>query len=267
MRLAAHLGIFDPHASLLAATAGSADPVAQIESAARLGFAGITDNCLKARAPEVQRHMGHALKAHGLEMGTFTHHILAAEPPFFWGAPVADMDAAMAGSLAAAERIGGGCINVILLDCGAPLAEQLARAADNLAAAMALAVAHGVKLAVETVSRARVPLVLVERVGEVAAVARAAGAGLILDSCHCHCTGEDMAAAIMAHADMLAAVQIADMPGRIEPGAGMIDFAPIMTALRAIGWRGLVEAELMPARPGVGGEAAAVSALRDLALH
>lgn len=267
MRLAAHLGISDPQAPMLAATAGSADPVAQIECAARLGFAGITDNALKVRPPEVQRRMGEALRAHGLEMGTFTHNVMAAEPPFFWGAPIMDMDAAMAGTLAAAERIGGGCINAILLDCGAALEEQLARAADNLAAATALASAHGVTLAVEAASRTRVPLALVEQVADVAAVARAAGAGLILDSCHCHCTGEDMAAAIIAHADMLAAVQIADMPGRIEPGEGVIDFTPILAALRAIGWNGLVEAELMPARPGRAGEAAAVAALRDLALH
>ena len=64
-----------------------------------------------------------------------------------------------------------------------------------------------------------------------------------------------MAAAILMHRDVLAAVQLADMPERVEPGAGTIDFAPIMAALRAIGWRGLVEAEFMPATPGRTGKA------------
>ena len=73
-----------------------------------------------------------------------------------------------------------------------------------------------------------------------------------------------MAALILAQADILAAVQIADMPGRVQPGAGVIEFAPIMAALRQIGWRGLVEAELMPKAGGVEGEAAAVAALRAL---
>lgn len=261
MRWAAHLGISDPGAPLLAATAQSLDPEAQIACAARLGFAGITDNYLKARSPAAQQRMGAALRAHGLAMGSWTHNALAVEPPFFWGAPIADMDATMAKTLAAAERIGGGCINAVLLDCGAPVAEQLARAADNLAAAAALAARHGARLAVEAVSRARVPGVLVERAADVAAVARAAGAGLILDSCHAHCTGDDMAAAIHAQSDILAAVQLADMPGRVEPGGGRIDFAPILAALQAIGWRGLIEAEFTPVRPAAAGEAAAVAAL------
>ncbi|AEG51182.1 Xylose isomerase domain-containing protein TIM barrel [Sphingobium chlorophenolicum L-1] len=264
MRFAAHLSIADPDAPLLAATAGSVDPVAQIDCAARLGFAGITDNGLKARAPEVQQRIGLALRDHGMEMGSFTHDMPGVEPPFFWGAPVSDMEAAMAASLAAAEHVGGGCINAILLDCGAPLAEQLARAVDNLAAAATLAAERGVALAVEMVSRERVPLALMEGVTGVAAIARSAGVGLILDSCHCHCAGDDMAAAILAQADILRAVQIADMPGRVEPGAGVIDFVPIMAALRRIGWGGLVEAELMPREPGVEGEAAAVAALRAL---
>lgn len=264
MRLAAHLGLSDPNAPLLMASAGSIDPVAQIACAARLGFAGVTDNSLKGRPVAVQRAMGASLKAHQLAMGSFTHNVLASEPPFFWGAPIADMGVAMADTLAAADRVGGGCINAILLDSGAPVAEQLARAADNLALATALATAEGMALAVEVASRTRVALALVERVTDIAAIARAAGAGLILDSCHCHCAGEDMAAAIVAQADILAGVQLADMPGRVEPGAGGIAFAPIMAALRAIGWKGLVEAELMPAKPGVQGEAQAVAALMAL---
>lgn len=55
-----------------------------------------------------------------------------------------------------------------------------------------------------------------------------------------------------------------DMPGRVQPGAGVIDFAPMMAALRHIGWKGLVEAELMPQRQGVEGEAAAVAALKAM---
>ena len=264
IRLAAHLGIVDPALPLLAATAGSIDPVAQIECAARLGFAGITDNGLKLRPPMVQQAMGMALRDHGMAMGSFTHNPLGLEPPFFWGAAIADMEAAMAPGLAAAERIGGGCINMILLDCGAPQAEQLARATDNFANATTLARERGVALAIEVVSRARVPQVLVEHVDAVAAMARSAGVGLILDSCHCHCSGEDMAAMILAHADILAAVQIADMPGRVQPGAGVIEFAPIMAALRRIGWTGLVEAEFMPKVKGVEGEATAIAALKAI---
>ncbi|GGC03586.1 hypothetical protein GCM10011494_22580 [Novosphingobium endophyticum] len=75
-----------------------------------------------------------------------------------------------------------------------------------------------------------------------------------------------MAAAILAHADVLAGVQIADMPGRVEPGAGAIAFAPVMAALARIGRKGLVEAEFNPARAGCEGEQEALAALRRLSL-
>jgi len=265
-RFAAHLGIARPDAPLLAALAGSLDPAVQIARAAELGFSGVTDNCLKMRPPETRRRMGEALRAHGLTMGTFTHNVPASEPPFFWGARVSDLESALAATLAAAADVGGGCVNAIMLDSGDFRGDQLARAADTLAAAAELCAAHGAELAVEAISRARVPQVLVETVDETARLVRSAGAplGLILDSCHCHCAGDDMAGAILAHADILAAVQLADMPRRVEPGAGAIDFAPILAALRAIEWTRLVEAEFMPSTPGLVGERAALAALRAL---
>lgn len=263
-RFAAHLGIARPVEPLLGV---GPDPVAQIARAGELGFAGVTDNCLKSRSPEVRRRMGEAMRAHGLAMGSFTHNAQFSEPPFYWGAPIADLEGALAGTLAVAADVGGGWVNAILLDAGEPHAEQLACAVDNLAAAAEICAAHGAALAVEAASRARVPGVLIEKVEDVAGLVRRVGSrnlGLILDSCHCHCAGDDMAAEIVRHADILAGVQLADMPGRVEPGAGMIDFTPIMAALRTIGWTGLVEAEFMPSMPGAAGEKAVLAALRAL---
>ncbi len=105
-RFAAHLGISQIDAPLLATTAGSVDPVEQIACAGALGFSGITDNGLKLRSPETQRRMGAALRQHGLELGTFTHNMLGSDPPFFWGGVIPDVAAALEPSLAAAERAG-----------------------------------------------------------------------------------------------------------------------------------------------------------------
>jgi len=267
-RFAAHLGYARPDEPMLPATAGSVDPVAQVACAAALGFAAITDNCLKLRPPEVQHGIGAALRAHGLVMGSFTYNALAAEPPFFWGMPIADVGAALSDALAAAERVGGGCINVILLNAGLPRDEQIARATENFARAAEIVAARGFAMAMEPASRERVPLSLVERAAEAAAIVRATGPdhlGLILDSCHCLYAGDDMAAEIVAQADRLAIVQLADMPGRVEPGAGgLIDFDPIVAALEAIGWQGLIEAEFNPAQSGAAGEQRAVAALARL---
>ena len=113
-----------------------------------------------------------------------------------------------------------------------------------------LAAERGVCISLDAVSRARVPLTVIECASDVAAVDRAADAGLILDACRSYCIGDGMTAQIVANADM---------PARVEPGTETSIFAPILAALRAVGWTGLIEAELTPAQPGVSGEAKAMA--------
>jgi len=247
-RFAAHLGIAGPDRPLLATSAAVDDPIAQIERAHALGFAGITDNCMMLRPPSIQRAMGGRLVELGMEMGSFTHDPPGPGPRFFWGAPQPDLAAALAPTFAAAGDVGG-VVNLVLLDAGLPRADQIARATDNLGRAAALAGAYGVRLALEPVSRVRVPLALVEHMTEAAAIVDAVdddGLGLIVDSCHIALGGEDVAGVIRAQARRLRVVQIADVPGRVEPGMGRLDFAPVLAALDAIGWRGMLEAEFDP---------------------
>jgi len=56
-----------------------------------------------------------------------------------------------------------------------------------LAAAAELAAERGVCIALGAVSPVRVPLTVIECASDVAAVDRAADAGLILDACRSHC--------------------------------------------------------------------------------
>jgi len=57
----------------------------------------------------------------------------------------------------------------------------------------------------------------------------------------------DTAALIRAHAPLIAHVQIADDPGRHEPGTGTIAFDPIFAALEEVGYSGFVGCEYHPA--------------------
>lgn len=262
-RFAAHLGIISVDRPLLAHSAGSTDPVVQIERAHALGFAGITDNGLKLRPAETQRRMASALARLGMEMGTFTHNPMVGEPPFFWGAPIADIEAALAPTLATAERMGG-CVNLILLDAGLPAERQRAVAVANFRAAVKVARRRGARLALESVSRQRMPQALLDSAAATASIVREVGEqqfGLILDSCHMAHSGDDIGETIKANADILAAIQIADVPGRVEPGAGDIDFVALAAALDRIGWRGLVEAEFDISRANLAGEKRAIDAL------
>ena len=82
----------------------------------------------------------------------------------------------------------------------------------------------------------------------------AAGGGpdnlrLLLDTYHLTRNGDDPLAVIGAHADRVGHVQIADAPGRGQPGTGEIDFTAVFAALRDHGYAGYVAAEYKPVGP------------------
>jgi hydroxypyruvate isomerase len=79
------------------------------------------------------------------------------------------------------------------------------------------------------------------------------GAGLLLDTYHLTNNGEDLVGAIEKYGRRIAHVQLADSPGRHEPGTGTVDFPAVLRALRANGYQGLVAAEYRPAAATVAG--------------
>lgn len=69
---------------------------------------------------------------------------------------------------------------------------------------------------------------------------------LQLDVYHAQVMGFDPAQLVRAHAAVLGHVQIADYPGRHEPGSGEIDFQDLFAALQAVGYVGWVGCEYRP---------------------
>lgn len=266
-RLAAHLGIHAPDAPQFALSARSPDPVDQIDHAAELGFAGVSDNQLLRRAPSEQARIGRALARRGLAMGSFV--LAGADGPLGWGLADAVLTAALERALAAADRVGGGQMNVVILDAGPPAQAQLAAARDNLRRAADHVAVRGGMLVLEAASPARAPGVLLQRSAEAAALVEDLAhpaLGLVLDTCHIALAGEDVAELAKRHAAALRCVQIADMPGRVEPGAGGLDFSRLRQVLDATGYAGLIEAECFASRPGRAGEQALAEALRAFAV-
>ena len=70
--------------------------------------------------------------------------------------------------------------------------------------------------------------------------------GLLADLYHLAVNGEDVAAVIAARTDRTAHVQIADAPGRGEPGSGDLPLDDWLAALAANGYAGYVAAEYKP---------------------
>ncbi len=69
---------------------------------------------------------------------------------------------------------------------------------------------------------------------------------LLADLYHLHVNGDDVARAIDAHADRIAHVQIADAPGRNEPGTGELDITGYLDQLSDRGYTGWIAAEYKP---------------------
>jgi hydroxypyruvate isomerase len=69
---------------------------------------------------------------------------------------------------------------------------------------------------------------------------------LLFDTFHLGSNGVDLVATASAVGADLAHVQLADSPGRGEPGSGSIDFLGVVDALKLAGYQGVVAAEYKP---------------------
>src|SRR5699024_5784877 len=120
--------------------------------------------------------------------------------------------------------------------------------AENLAlAAQAVARIDGTVL-VEPVSGA--PAYPLKTAADaVAAIDRAGegNIGLLFDVFHLSVNGDDVDAARAAYADRIAHVQIADAPGRDQPGTGSLPIARWVEDLTAGGYDGWIGLEYKPA--------------------
>ncbi len=150
------------------------------------------------------------------------------------------------------ERLGTSGFNALYgnrVD-GADPAAQDELATENIALAAKAAARIGATVLIEPVSGPK-PYPLRTAADAVAVVqrARAAGAanvGFLCDLYHLASNGDDIDAAIAAYAEVVAHVQIADAPGRGEPGSGQLDLDRYLVALADRGYRGWVSLEYKP---------------------
>ncbi|WP_432543775.1 TIM barrel protein [Kineococcus sp. SYSU DK002] len=108
----------------------------------------------------------------------------------------------------------------------------------------------GVHLVLEAVNvRVDHPGSLLDRTAESAYVARQVDSpafGILYDVYHSAVEGEDMAAELAAAGDLVQYVQVADAPGRGEPGAGELDWTERLGLLRGAGYDGPIGLEYYP---------------------
>jgi hydroxypyruvate isomerase len=170
-----------------------------------------------------------------------------------WPARAAEFRDNVEVAVAIGERLGCRAFNALYgnrVD-GASPEEQDELAAGQLALAAAAAGRIGGVVLVEAVSGApRYPLKsAADAVGAIDRVEQATGAAnlrFLCDLYHLAVNGDDLDKTIERYSDRIGHVQIADVPGRNEPGTGSLDLDRLLAELAAAGYDGWVGLEYKP---------------------
>ncbi|RDI73254.1 Hydroxypyruvate isomerase [Gaiella occulta] len=154
-------------------------------------------------------------------------------------------------ALELARRIGctrlNALVGVEVPDLGR--AEQLELARENVAWAADQAAAIGADVLIEAINTIENGPYLLSRTDAAADFARSVGRAnvrLLYDVYHMQRMEGNLAATIAEHLPDIAHIQIADSPGRGEPGTGEIDFGFLLARIEELGYDGWVGLEYRP---------------------
>lgn len=251
LRYASHIGYRSWERPLFREIVGSLDPDEHIRFAAELGLAGVQDLWAVERPVEDQRAIGRTMEKFGIEGGCifYTRRENVRAP--FWASSGRDaranLESELQTSIETAQRThscGIVLLSGTLPDVPVPL--QFATMIENVRWAADIAGKAGVTLFLESMSFRSHPHMLLSHTAETYAAAKAIkhpAVKLIYDTSHVQIMDGDLLANLDAIWDEVGLVQLADNPGRLEPGTGEINFATILRALKARNYTGLVELE------------------------
>ena len=133
---------------------------------------------------------------------------------------------------------------------GVPPVTAAAVYAANLAWAAEHASKAGIRLVIEPINHRDMPGFYLNTMAQGAAIAEALGpdrVGLQFDIYHCQVTEGDVTKRMAALMPVIAHMQIADVPGRHEPGTGEIGWEYVFRQIDALGYQGWVGCEYRPA--------------------
>jgi hydroxypyruvate isomerase len=198
-----------------------------------------------------------ALAAALEETGVALTSVLA-EPRTNFALPWETLDAFFEGldqGIRNAQRLG--CPRIVLGSgtgfAGQKRVQNLERLVEVFSQAVERTQGSGVKLILEAVNtRVDHPGALTDRTADAITVARGVNSdsfGILYDLYHSVVEGEDPATELRNAAGLVDYVQIADAPGRGEPGTGTIDWAARLEELRASGYDGPIGLEYFPTVP------------------
>jgi hydroxypyruvate isomerase len=165
---------------------------------------------------------------------------------------VAEFRDGVARGISYAKALGVGQLNCLAGKAPAGVADELLRRTlvENLRYAAAELKKANVKLLVEPINTFDIPGFYVSRTAQALAILDEVGADnafLQYDLYHAQRMEGELAATVEKHLPRIAHIQLADNPGRNEPGSGEINYAFLFRHLDRIGYAGWIGCEYKPA--------------------
>ena len=120
----------------------------------------------------------------------------------------------------------------------------------NLAYAAEECAKAGVKPIIEPINHRDIPGFFLNTTDQAAAIIAAVGPeklGMQFDLYHCQITEGDVVKRVEKHLPLIAHMQVADTPGRHEPGTGEVNWPFVFKTIDALGFRGWIGCEYRPA--------------------
>jgi hydroxypyruvate isomerase len=153
-------------------------------------------------------------------------------------------------AVAAAKRFGTRRLNALAgIPKGVPREAAQKTAVANLRAAVPLVESIGATLLVEAINSIDMPGYFADTVERAAALVEEAGSPSVrlqLDQYHAGMMGTDPIAALRRYSPLVAHAQIADVPGRNQPGTGKQPIREFLEELDRLGYAGSVGLEYKP---------------------
>lgn len=272
LRYAPHLGYRPPFRPQFGGLVGTDDRVAHVRFAAEQGLAGVLYASARSRPVQEQERVGRALADAGLEAGCLLYTGFEQIRDTRWGRTGREardwIGAELRSAVEAAERVGA--TRLVVLGGSDPAVTREAQVeafVDNLRFGADLAGRAGMVLCLETLDRQRVPGMLLHHIADAQAIVRRVAhphVRLVFDTAHVHAMDGDVVSRLTEVWDAVEVMQLADSPGRLQPGTGEIDFAGVLRLAATRGYAGLVELEYDWHPPGAATERAGLEALRRL---
>lgn len=272
---------FAPHQGHFKQLAGN-NILDQIRFAYDMGFRAWEDNGMPKRSISEQKQIGDLLAKLGMEMGVFVAYA-DFKSPLFSGNRVNYFDRhkrsstevrevlakKMTIAVETAKRCGAKWCTVVpgTIDLTQPVEYQTQNVVEHLSYMAEIADKNNLIIVLEPLNYQDHPncfLTKISQAHQICKMVASPACKILNDLYHQQITEGNLIQNLNDAWDEIAYIQIADVPGRHEPGTGEINYSNIMRWLHNKGYTGIVGAEHGTLNKGIAGERQLINAYQSI---